>query len=66
MEVGDLVKLKLRSCHPDEFGVVIHMHEPNPEDALHLEDYSRTASVLCEDGIWTIMVDDLEVVNESR
>jgi hypothetical protein len=59
VKLGDLVKLG------EEFGVVMHINDVNPELA-HLEDYSLTVDVLCDDGVWTIEIDDLEVIDESR
>lgn len=65
---GDLVKLGFQSAsrrHSEEFGVVLHVYDVD-DNLVHLVDYYQAAEVLCEDGVWTMNVDDLEVVNEAR
>ncbi len=63
MRVGDMVLIQ--SGYDDylrEAGVVVHIYP-----VLNWTQTSdNCVDVLCDGSIWTVGIDDLEVINESR
>jgi len=72
MKVGDLVVLCPSTIGCGwEAAILLHIHEVDMnEDQNQRSDRcdgaDQLASVLCNDGVWTVPLDDLEVINESR
>ena len=64
MKLGDLVVVK-PDYHKvmERVGVVVHIYEVDP---TWVQTSDSCADILCAGDVWTVGIDDLEVISETR
>jgi len=64
VKIGDLVFIQAGyDDYLRQVGVVLNVFKIDSE---RVQSSDNCADVMCEDGVWTVGIDDLEVVNEDR